>query len=333
MNIREKEGYAAVFLATTIVVALSMIGVITSKTGVTSQSAKHNERALTKAALKSHLYQNVSCSDTFNPALGFGPQGNPCATQKYVTLRSKTGILVNEDGSTLVDGRWTVMAYCSPSGLDVRAAWLRPEYIKDMDSKLFKSLVFTAGGGQDRFEQDPLTKNTYHWNAKPSRISSPDSSGLCSHWFAPPPSKCGGYLSNAVVNEGNQDCSQTPSCAPPGNMVFDSQQNKYICSNVVSQNLLSEIVTTTNSEYSQIVSSYSNYIQYSSVPGLNAVNDIINSSANLSDFKDVQHNNSFKECATLSLMRCPDGYAMHGYEALMPTAGDHCRVRCVKVFN
>jgi hypothetical protein len=193
-------------------------------------------------------------------------------------------------------------------------------------------MVFTTGGGQDRFEHDPLTKNTYHWNAKPSRIASPDSSGLCSHWFAPPPSKCGGYLSNAVVNDGSQECNQTPSCAPPGNMVFDPQFSKYICSNMVADNLLSEIVNTTNSQYSQIVSSYSNFIKNSS-GGLNKVNDIINSSANLNDFIDVQHNNSFKECATLALMRCPDGYAMHGYEALMPTSGDHCRIRCVKVFN
>jgi len=325
-------GFGLVQAVLLLAVGGSIIGIVTQRSANLAKSARKIQSKTDLMTMRNNLFQNVICPETFKASLGFGPQGDPCPTGQYINIRSKTGILVNIDGSTQI-GEWSLMAYCSLSGLDIRAVSLLPAFRGELEDK--KWVGKSAPTNLDHYRLDEFSRDSssreYSWAHPVSQISKPDSTGLCAHWFSgPPPPPCSGYAGNANVNSETQACRPAPNCAPPRNLVFDRSLNRYVCRREVNDNIMTAIRTRTASEFSVFDAQLRTRLDRDIIHSVNDVNAYIDRFPNMGDAQEV-FGYTYGECANLGRMKCPPGYAMWGYEAYMPMGGHRCRLRCIKV--
>lgn len=311
-----------------IAVGTIVVGVVTSKSAIVAKAAKRTESRADVLGLKDYLFQNVDCSSTLSP---LGPKGNPCSggSLGYIELRGKTGVLLATDTSTRF-GKWNALAYCNSTGIEIRAVSLLPAHYGNLADLQWvgKSIPENV----DHYRQDELTKVAYSWNHAGSVISKPDSHGLCSDWFGTvtTPGTCNGYVRSIDLKNKTVTCEDVPSCNYPDNLVFDEATKKYACKADLMYTSYYKNLENTNVKLTETVNYFNHILATNIMPTVYYTNGRISAFPNMGVSFDIMQN-SFSECATRDLMKCPEGTVMWGYEALMESAGDHCRVRCVQL--
>jgi hypothetical protein len=247
----------------------------------------------------------------------------------YIELRGKTGVLLATDTSTRF-GKWNALAYCNSTGIEIRAVSLLPAHYGNLAD--LQWVGKSTPENVDHYRQDELTKVAYSWNHAGSVISKPDSHGLCSDWFgaATTPGTCNGYVRSIDIINKTVTCEDLPNCNYPDNLVFDEATKKYACKADLMNATYSQNLKNTNVKLGETVTYFNHELATKIMPPVYYTNGRISAFPDMGVHFDIRQN-SFAECSTRNLMTCPEGTVMWGYEALMETSGDHCRVRCVQL--
>jgi hypothetical protein len=179
---------------------------------------------------------------------------------------------------------------------------------------------------------DELTKQPYSWQHPLSTISRSGAEGICKEWFGPASAAgtCNGFLRNIDFQNKTTTCEPIPNCTYPDNLVFDSSTNQYVCNMNLIYSSYVENKGYTDDTMGETVTYFTNTVWGNILPTVTYTNSLISAFPNMGAYQDLRQN-SFGECARRDLMKCPEGMVMWGYEALMESAGDHCRVRCVQL--
>ena len=129
-------------------------------------------------AIRQMVMSSISCDKTM---AAIGDPATACSgtNGSVVALRNKSnGVIVNDSGSHKI-GKFTVVAKCFTSGLEIRAAALKPGAT---------ALVAGSGGGYEfsnnpaNFSPDPMTKKVTAWDS-PSSLVFPAGSAPCGSAF------------------------------------------------------------------------------------------------------------------------------------------------------
>lgn len=327
MHKKYNDGFGLIQALVLIFVGSLLIAIVSKKAGMVSKASKKTESISDLSSIKNQLYNNIDCSETFAQSRGFGPKGTPCSTPKYINLRTRTGVVVRDDGSTKA-GKWNVMAYCSAAGVDLRAVSLLPPHVGNLEDKKWAGKALPAN--PDHYRKDELTKRPYSWNHPASRLSKPGAGGLCEGWFVPSNNSntCNGLVTNVDLKSENVTCAEMPVCSYPDDIVFVG--GKYICDSKLVTEILDKNKDSIDEMTGGIVKNFNTNVSESVVLSVNEINESISNYPNMGGKTDITRSTD-GECATRATMKCPEGFVMWGYEARQRDAGKNCRVRCVKL--
>jgi len=327
MKNNPRSGFGLLQALVFIAFGTSVMGIVMSKSASSAKSSRKTQSKIELSTIKTNLASNISCPATFDSTLGFGPQGNPCPVGQYISLRTQSGTLVEADGSTQMD-TWSIMAYCQTDGLDIRAVSLQPAFLGEVEDKKWIGKISPAF--PEHYRKDEMSGHPYSWQHPAVVISKPGPTSLCSHWFSPPSTgSCNGYLASADIVSETQLCKPTPNCTAPLVLEFDAYTNEFQCTSRLKDNFVNtfdSLIYNRVSRFQTVASNHATSINNF----ITNINNRINNLGVASEERTI-FGNSFEECSRLSLMACPSGFAMSGYEALMPTSGGRCRVRCKRI--
>jgi hypothetical protein len=303
---------------------VSAMTLMSGRVGMMLSSAKKTQARTDIISIRATLDRGVNCAETLLP---LGPRGTPCGAGRYIDVRSLTGVLVAQDGSTQI-GEWTPMAYCSAAGIDIRAASILPGFRSNLADKQWVGRTLDP----THYRQDPLLKaQRYSYNHPSLQISRPGATGLCADWFTGPGATCTeNYYTDASVIDKDKACQVANTCRWPDNLVF--QGGQFECRREYSSYIENEIRQISDPIIARNIIPYTlNQLATRVDPGIEEIKVKLDNLADVANFFDVQHNANYSLCADNGVMKCPRGHIMWGYEAFMPMGGHHCRLRCVKL--
>ena len=333
MPSKRNQGFGLLHALLVLAVGTSVIGIVSQRSANISKSSKKTASRADLLGLKSNIYNNVDCPATFSTSLGFGPKGTPCTPgfgpTGYIDLRSKSGTLINSDGSSQF-GKWNALAYCSSSGIEIRFVSLLPSSYGNLADKQWVGK--TAPEDLSHYRLDELTKQPYSWMHPLSAISKPGPEGICNDWFqssATTSGTCDGFVRKVNFKNKTATCSPVQKCNYPDILMFDSSSNQFVCNSGLISTSYNNSKAATDTYIKSIVDNFYNNVWNNILPKVTYTNTEISAFPNFSDFHDITRS-SFSDCAKREQMKCPNGYIMWGYEAKLED-GQNCRVRCAKL--
>lgn len=232
-------GLTEALIAGTIGIAL-MIAIAKMATS-NLQSARKLDSSADRSTLVINIANGVDCATTL-------PAPASCPTGNSVALKARDGTEIVAAGGSQY-GKWTVLARCTTTGIDVRAAALTAAGKGNP-----AALAFNASN-QAWFARDEVQKNLlYSWSHPKAALFPTGAGGLCSHLFSGGGktfTECGPNEYVAGVNFANRalDCKTIPSC--PSDEALSWTGAGFTCvaartDAYISSNLIQPAITNNN---------------------------------------------------------------------------------------
>lgn len=157
-----------------------------------TKSVRKLNTSLDVAAVRTRIMEDVSCEQTFGT--GATP---PCADGSFVPLKNRAGNTIVGPNGTMI-GDLTVLALCTSSGLDIRAAALTAS--APAAARWFSTTPPSVAPNPNWFRADEVNNRLpYNWYHPRAKLFAGSSSSPCSSLWNAPGSKVCPASNQAVV--------------------------------------------------------------------------------------------------------------------------------------